>query len=225
MRRLALVLVGAALLAGCGGSKKAAPTAPTAPRDPGKAVVDAFVAAAGRADAKALWALLSPPSQQRLGPFGRFRRTSARELADGVGSFARGRYGEVVSERVTDTFGAVAIAGNSGAYATALRLDGGSWRVELGGPVHIRPLGPNPGAREKTVLQVAAAVSSERGGAGTAVMWLDGVTLNPQARGTARNVTLFANLASPLARGSHNVVVFASGAKDASATAWTFFVR
>ena len=232
MRRLALLAAVALVVGGCGG-KKAAPAKPAAPRDPGKQVLDAFVSAAGRGDAKAMWALLSRASQRRLGPLARFERTTAVELAEGVGSFARSRYEEVVSERVTDSFGVVAIAGvrhvegtrEYNAYATALRLEGRFWRVELGGPVHIRPLGPAPGAREKTVLQIAGAVSSRRGGAGTAVLWLDGVTLNPKASGTAGNVTLFANLASPLARGRHNVVVFASGSADASATAWTFSVR
>src|SRR5689334_23246495 len=109
MRRAALVLVAAALLAGCGGKQRAAPTTPTTPRDPGKEVLDAFVAAAGRGDARALWALLSRPSQRRLGPFAKFRRTTATELSEGVGSFARSPYREIVSERVTDTFGAVAI--------------------------------------------------------------------------------------------------------------------
>jgi hypothetical protein len=139
----------------------------------------------------------------------------------------------VVSERVTDVFGVVAIAGvrraegrrEYGAYGAALRLEQRVWRLELFGPVHIRPIGPDPGAGEKTVLQIASGISSRRGGAGTAVLWLDGVTLQPQVRGPSRSVTLFANLASPLARGRHNVVVFASGAKDAAAKAWTFSVR
>src|SRR5919201_3524007 len=107
MRRAVALLAATALVAGgCGGAKKAAPP----PRDRGKEVIDALVAAAARHDAKALWGLLSGPSRQRLGSFERFRRTAAVTLASRVGSFARAPYREIVSERVTNRFGVVAIA-------------------------------------------------------------------------------------------------------------------
>src|SRR4051794_9204424 len=146
MRRAAVAtLAVAALVAGCGGKSKPQSiqppikTAPAGP-DPRQRGMKAFVAAARRGDAKALWALLSTPGQQRLGPFSRFRSATALELGEGVGSFARSTYKEVVSERVTDRFGVVAIAGfrtaegtrEYAAYAAALRLERGSWRVELG---------------------------------------------------------------------------------------------
>src|SRR6478672_10468571 len=101
--RLLLVLVALVVaVAGCGG--KSDPdsiqpplrTTPTGP-DRGKKVVDAFVAAAGRGDAKALWNLLSTPTQQRLGPYEHFRQTTAVELSEGVGSFSRAPYRELIS--------------------------------------------------------------------------------------------------------------------------------
>jgi hypothetical protein len=239
MLRAALATIAvAALVAGCGGKSKPESiqppitTAPTGP-DPGKQVIDAFVAAAGRGDAKALWALLSTATQARLGPFSHFRGVTAIELAGGVGLFARGTYKEIVSERVADRFGVVAIAGlrtaegtrEYAAYGTALRLEEGSWRVELGGPIQIQILGPGPGPAEQAVVQVGAEIHARAGGLATAVGWLDGATIPSQLRGTAKAATFFANLASPVAPGRHTAVVFAGGAKDASATAWTFSVR
>jgi hypothetical protein len=241
MRRALVVLAAVALVVvGCGGKRKPGSIQPpirTQPAGPdaGEKVMDAFVRAAGRGDAKALWQLLSRPSQRRLGSFAPFRKTTAIELSEGVGSFARAKHKAVVSERVTDSFGVVAIAGfrraegtrEYAAYATALRLEHGAWHVELGGgPVQIEPLGPLPGSHQARVIQVGAEV---RTGAKppdleTGVMWLDGIALNAELHGGARSATFFANLASPLARGRHNVVVFAGGAEDASATAWTFWV-
>src|SRR5256885_5842908 len=155
MRRAALATIAvAALVTGCGGKSKPQSiqppikTAPAGP-DPGKQAVDAFVAAAGHGDAKALWALLSAPTRARLGPFSRFRSATAVELAEGAGSFARGTYKEIVSERVTDRFGVVAIAGFRTAegareyatYGTALRLEAGPRRGGAGGA------GPRPDPR------------------------------------------------------------------------------
>lgn len=239
MKRRLLVGGAALLLAGCGGSGESssnttAPATTVIAADPGRRTIAVFVAAARSGNAASLWSLLSTDARRRLGPtVGRFRDGVARELHEGLGSF--GAYEVVVSERITPEFGVVAIEGlrtvegqrERGIYAVALRLEGKQWKVELGGPVHVRPIGPDPGAREPIVAQIAAAVSGragEGGAAGTAVMYLDGQTLNPEVRGTASNVTLFANLDPPLDPGRHTVVVFASGARDASATAWAFTV-
>jgi len=61
-----------------------------------------------------------------------------------------------------------------------------------------------------------------RGGRGTAVMYLDGATLNPEVRGTATNSTLFANFDEALYPGRHTVVLFANAGREAAATAWAF---
>jgi hypothetical protein len=222
-----------ALVAGCGGKSKPESIQPpitTAPEgeDRGKVVVDALVRAAGARDAEALWELLSTPSRQRLGPFERFRGTAAAKLSEDLGGLSRGPYRQMVSERVTDNFGIVALANASGTYAAALRLEGGSWRVELGGPVHIEPLGIVNASTAEPVVQVAAEIrtSATPPDLETAVAWLDGLSLDQaQLHGTAKSATLFANLVSPVRSGRHTVVAFAGGAKDASAVAWTFSVR
>jgi hypothetical protein len=228
------VLVGLVVLAaGCGGGRNGAETttsapatATTTPADPGKATIEAFAAAARERRADRLWGLLSSSTRERLGPLQHFRRGTASELTAGLGSIEDFR--TIVSERITPEFGVVAIdgtrAGKRVVYAAALRLDGKRWKVELGGPAKIRPIGPNPDAREPVVAQIAAAVQGP-GGAGTAVMYLDGGTVNPEVRGTSSNSTLFANFDPALDRGPHTVVLFTSDDREASATAWAFTVE
>ena len=231
MRRAALIAL-VIVLAGCGGgSKSARTTAPvtTAPvtttsGDPGKAAADAFLAAAAAGNVEAIWGMLSAASQRRLGPtLGEFKSGAGGELADSVGSFRGTKV--IVSERITPEFGVVAIDGRQNGkpavYAVPLRLEGTKWRLELGSPVKVRPIGPDPGAHEQIVAQVAAAVSGP-GGSGTAVMYLDGHTENPKVAGTASNSTLYANFEPALDPGRHTVVVFASDGQNAGATAWDF---
>lgn len=236
VRRASLLLLGVALAAGCGGEKHPT-TAPVTPApvttrsaDPGRDAIEAFVAAARKGQVAALWGMLSTSARERLGPsLARFRTHAAVPLIERIGAFERFR--TIVSERITPEFGVVAIDGSrlvEGAhersvYALALRLEGTQWKVELGSPVIVRPIGPDPGARETVVAQVAAAVEGP-GGAGTAVMYVDGETENPQVRGTASNSTLFANFEPALDPGRHTVVVFADDGREASATAWAFTV-
>lgn len=235
-RLLPLVLV-AAVVAGCGGEQAAETRAPTpatattAPADPGLEVLGAFVAVARAGDARAMWALLSPETRRRWGPaLARFEEGAARELEEGVGSFRR--YEVVVSERVTEEFGVVAIDGRRvvegererAIYAVALRLVGSGWRLELGGPLEVRPLAPDPGVRKDVVAQIAAEVAGGSA-SGAAVMYLDGQTLSPRAYGTPAKATLLTNLDPPLDPGRHTVVVFASAGREAAATAWSFTVR
>ena len=82
----------------------------------------------------------------------------------------------------------------------------------------------DPDAREPVVAQIAAAVQGP-GGAGTAVMYLDGQVVNPEVRGTSANSTLFANFDPALDPGRRTVVLFASDDREASATAWAFTVE
>jgi hypothetical protein len=241
MRRVALLGLAALLLAGCGGGGEnetttdgftlGSPTTTAAPEatDPGKDAIEAFVAAAHAARPAAIWRLLSTETKRRVGPFARFREHTATELAEGVGSF-RG-FKVIVSERITPEFGVVAIDGSRVAegtperdvYAVALRLEGSAWKVELFGPVQVRAIGPDPGAREQVVAQIAAAVSGA-GGSGTAVLYLDGQAENPKVYGTASNSTVVANFDPALDPGRHTVVVFGSVGRDASATGWWFRV-
>ena len=239
MRRAALLTFALALVAaGCGGVESVETTAPvtTAPPvtttsgDPGRDAIEAFAAAARANDAAALWSMLSTSAQQRLGPApAAFRFGAARGLTASVGAF--GTYRVIVSERVTPEFGVVAIDGTQvvggkleeSVYAVALRLEGTAWKIELGGPVKIRPLGPDPGARKQVVTQIADAVERPAG-AGTAVTYLDGKALSPRVTGPSSSSRMVADVGAGLDPGRHTVVAFAATDRDASATAWAFTV-
>jgi hypothetical protein len=239
VRRLAPALLAAVLLAGCGG-KSATPTTtndfpprpattPT-PADPGKVIIEKFVAAAHASKPAALWRLLSTATKQRVGPFAKFRDHTAIELAEGVGGFRN--FKVIVSERVTPEFGLVAIDGTKAAegtterdvYAVALRLEATEWKVELFGPVKVKPIGPDPGAHEDVVAQVAAAVSGQAG-EGTALVYVDGLAENPKIYTTKSNSTVVVNYQPALDPGRHTVVVFGTVGRQASATGWWFTVR
>jgi hypothetical protein len=242
VRRHRLGVAAAALVvlaSGCGGGGRSArPTQPTAsvptttaaPADPGRDAIESFAKAARRHDAAAMWRMLSTSSRERLGPtLGAFRKDAAGGVERRLGALER--FHVLVSERITPELGVVAVDGSRlvggsrrrDVYAAALRLEGSRWKVELGGPVVVRPIGPDPGAHERVVAQVAAAVQGP-GGAGTAVMYVDGLTENPTVAGTATNATLYANFEPALDRGRHTVVVFASDGREASATGWAFTV-
>jgi hypothetical protein len=228
VRRLApLVLLLA--LAGCGGGEQSAQTtAPAttrpAPADPGKEAVNGLLAAAAGGRTDALWDMLATASKRRLGPtLGEFRSGAGGELTDTLGSLRDAKV--IVSERITPEFGVVAVDGRRNGkrslYAVPLRLEGTKWKLELGSPVKVRPIGPLPGKHEPVVAQIAAAVTGP-GGSGTAVMYLDGHTENPKVAGTSGNATLYANFEPALDPGRHTVVVFASDGQEAGATAWAF---
>ena len=175
--------------------------------------MEAFVAAAAAGKTDALWGMLSTAVE--AAPRADARRVQERLPAassrDSLGSFRDQKV--IVSERITPEFGIVAIDGRRNGkrtvYAVPLRLEGTEWRLELGSPVMVGPLGPLPGKREPVVAQIAAAVTGP-GGSGNAVMYLDGHTENPKVAGTASNATLYANFEPPLDPGRHTVVVFAS---------------
>jgi hypothetical protein len=224
-RLLPLVLVLA--LAACGGGKSAQTTSirlQPAPADPGKDAVNGLLEAAADGRTDALWGMLSAASKRRLGPtLGEFRSGAGGELADDLGGFRDAKV--IVSERITPELGIVAVDGRRNGkrsvYAVPLRLEGTTWKLELGSPVKVRAIGPLPGKHEPVVAQIAAAVTGP-GGSGTAVMYLDGHTENPKVAGTSSNATLYANFEPALDPGRHTVVVFASDGGDAGATAWDF---
>ncbi|MGH3016903.1 MAG: hypothetical protein ACRDLU_00840 [Gaiellaceae bacterium] len=207
------------LLAACGDDKQSAPT--PAP-DPGREVIAALVAAAADGDAETAWELLSEPSRQRVGPtFEEFERNEFPELKRALAPFAGGSLPVEVSENVDGEFGLVALSRGSSAYAVPLRREGDVWRVELPGPVRIEILGPPPGSRGKFVNQIGVEKHGA-GGAGIALLYLDGVTLDPQTAADADSATIYANFESPLEPGRHTAVAFTSAAGEAAARAWTF---
>jgi hypothetical protein len=218
--RVGLILVALLALAGCGGDDKQA--APTPAADPGREVMAALVAAAADDDAETVWKLLSQPSQRRVGPtFEEFERSEFSELKRTLAPFAGGSLPVEVSENVDGDFGLVALSRGRSAYAVPLRREGEVWRVELPGPVRIEILGPPPGSRGKFANQIGVEKHGA-GGAGIALLYLDGVTLDPQTAADADSATIYANFANPLQPGLHTAVAFTSAGGQAAARAWTF---
>jgi hypothetical protein len=231
--RVALCGLGlaAALAAGCGGGEKATapPTSTTTarqPRDPGLDAVTRMIRATRTRDRAALWALLSEPARRRLGPtLADFRKGSAPKLERALRPFRKTGFHVDVSERITGRFGVVGISSGSHVYAAPLRLELGSWKLDLGRspPLAIRVLGPDVGSVSR-VQQIAFEVRGAPGGA-TAILYVDGVNLRSReavARGTA---TVYSNLESPLTPGPHSAVAFATRGDSAVAKAWTFVAR
>jgi hypothetical protein len=233
-RRLLAVAVGVLMLAGCAGGggedKETSPPPPTEPLEellvevertrPGVALRD-FVRAAARRDELRMWQRLSAPTRRRLGPtLDRFRRDAAEALEVELASLGR-RHELILSQTITARFAVAAVARGPEAYAAALRLENGLWRVELGSPIRIEPLRPKPGEAVSRRTQLAAEVS-----AGTplveAGLWLDGLAFPSRGGGqTPSELTMFGET-SGLARGPHSVVAFASTATNAAARAWSF---
>lgn len=197
---------------------------------PGR-VLTRFVRAAGADDLEAMWELLSVPSQRRLGASLEIFRTGAgRNLATELGRFVRGRSRVFLEEPITGTFAVAAFGGRTAvgnrrpfaSYAVALRLEDGGWRVELGGPVEIRPLGPDPGETQSGPFQLAAGVKANapivEGG-----LWLDGQALPGRTAGNRPSeVTMFTDSQGRIPAGPHAVIAFAATFADASALAWNF---
>lgn len=211
LRRLVVLTFVLALISGCGGS------ADEQSDDPGQATLGAFLHAAEEGNTTLMRGVLSLPSTGRLSD------EALSKLAAKVRPLARS-YRVLVSERITDDFGLAAVIGPAGVYAAALRKEGEEWRLELAGPLKIDPLGPNPGAREPLVQQIAAEIKGGSGG-GDALLYLDGFAI-PQAKvySAASSFTIFANLPDRVPPGRHSVVAFAHRGGSASALAWTFSV-
>lgn len=207
-----LVLIALVLSAtGCGGEESSTSD------DPGRAALGAFLHAADEGDTSLMRGLLSLQSNRRLS------LSELSRLAAKVRPIAR-RYSLLVSERITDGFGVAAVSGPAGVYAAALRREGEEWRLEVGGPVKIKPLGPDPGARDAVVQQIAAEIEGGRG-SGDALFYLDGTVVPFTKTYTAATAfTALANLPSPIRRGRHSIVTFAHRGGSASALAWTFSV-
>ena len=180
-----------------------------------------------------MWRLLSSPTQERFGPtLDAFRTGAARRLQGTVGSFIPGRSDVFLNEQVNEEFAVAAFGGRRvvdgrprrGAYAAALRFEDGGWRLELGGPVVLEALVPDPGEVENPSPQVAAGVEADdsilEGG-----LWLDGNAVPGESGGTDdRHITFFSDPVEDLPRGPHAAVAFASTSEDASALAWLFSV-
>jgi hypothetical protein len=213
-----LTVICLAALAACGGDEQSAPDLPP---DPGREVVQAFVDAAAAGDAEAAWDLISTPSQERAGTLEEFERDAFPELVRTLAPFAEEPLPVEVSENLDGGFGVVALSRGGDAWATPLRREGEVWRVELPGPVTIDVLGPPPGSRGEFAKQIGVEKRGA-GGAGLAVLYLDGVTLDAETYADADSATIFANFETKLEPGVHTAVAYSSAAGEAAARAWTF---
>jgi len=196
-------------------------------------IITQFVQAAGKGDSAALWALLSRPTRQRLGPdLATFRAKAAPGIAAVVGELAHSSGLKVsLVQKLSTTWAIAAMTGalgsggqqQAGAYAVALRGEGGGWRVELAGPVTLRVLGPDPGqvvvAPETQFAVEAKAPSDILGG----VLYADGKKLTSSGGGTGpRAITFFAPAALARQKGIHFGAAIVATSSEATAIAWTF---
>ncbi len=224
MRRAAVVLfvLPLALVACGGGSKKTTTTSTTAaPADPGKIVVGRLLTAAGSDNRKALWNLLSKPSQKRLGPtYAQFAAGPAAIMERALKPFESEKLAPMISQSISQEFGIVAVRNGTKALAFPLRLEGGAWKVETPGPITFDILGPQPGS-SSAVAQVAVEVKSP-GVIGDAVLYVDGKPVPVNLTPNQGDATAFANLSKALSPGAHIAVAFAIEGNLAGAEAWSF---
>lgn len=221
-----VVLIAILVVAGCGSeettSGKTTQPTETAPPDPGREVMTAFVAAAEDGDAVAMWDLLSEPSRERFGPtLEEFEAGEAKRLAETLAPFAGGDLPVEVSENIDGDFGVVALSRGDHAYANPLRREGDVWRVELPGPMTIDISGPPPGSKGKFASQIGVEIKGRSSG-GTALLYLDGETLDPDIYAGPTAATVFASFPNGVEPGRHTAVAFALSGDNAAAEAWTF---
>ena len=215
------ILAFAVVLAACG-EKDASSTTPTPPAATSSDVMSAFVAAVTAGDAEQAWSLLSKPSQRRVGPArAAFATDALPRLRRTLAPFSGGKLPVQVSENIDGRFGILALSRGKHAYATPMRREGATWRVELPGPLRLDVLGPPPDSRGKFVNQIGVE-SHGPGGAGLALLYLDGVTLDPKTYSGPKSATIFANFANSLEPGRHTAVAFVTTGGNAAARAWTF---
>jgi hypothetical protein len=224
VRRLASVLLALPVVIGaCGGSggHKTTPSTTTAAADPGKAAVVALIQAAVHDNRKALWNLLSKPSQKRLGPtYADFASGSATVIEKALEPFENKDLTPFISQNLSQQFGLVAIRSGSKALAFPLRHENGAWKVETPGPIQFQILGPQPGS-SGPVAQVAVEIKSP-GVIGDAILFVDGKAVAPNVTPKPRDATAFANLSKALQPGTHIAVAYAQEGNDAGAEAWSF---
>lgn len=110
------------------------------------------------------------------------------------------------------------------AYAAALRLVDGRWRVDLSLEVRIRILGPDPGSTVGPMPQVAAEITAPDPLAESG-LWVDGIPLQVKGGGTPRHGTIYGAPTFDLLSGAHTAVAYARTARNGTAVAWSFDVR
>jgi hypothetical protein len=224
VRRISSLLVVVPLIAvACGGSSsaKTSPSTTTASPDPGKAVTVALFQAAAHDNRKALWNVLSKPSQKRLGPtYAAFAGGAALVIERALKPFENKSLTPFISQSVSQEFGLVAVRSGAKALAFPIRREGHAWKLETPGPIQFQILGPQPGSKG-AVAQIATEVRSP-GVIGDAILFVDGKVLQSSLAPKPGDATVFANLSKALPPGTHIAVVFAQEGNNAGAEAWSF---
>jgi hypothetical protein len=206
---------------GGGGGGKSTPTTTTAAPDPGRVAVAALIDAASHDNRKALWNVLSKPSQKRLGPtYADFAAGPATVMEQALKPFESRTLAPLISQSVSQEFGLVAIRNGTKALAFPLRREGTAWKVETPGPISFQILGPQPGSRG-AVAQVAVEIKSP-GVIGDALLFVDGKPVQPNLTPKPGDATAFANLSKALPPGVHIAVAYAQEGSNAGAEAWSF---
>jgi hypothetical protein len=225
VRRFACLIVLLPILAGAcgggGGGDKTTPPATQAATDPGNTAVAALIHAAAQNDRKALWNLLSKPSQKRLGPtYADFASGSAAVIEQALKPFETKELTPFISQSVSEQFGLVAVRSGTKALAFPIRREGDTWKVETPGPIQFQILGPQPGSNSP-VGQVAVEIKSP-GVIGDAILFVDGKPVEASLTPKPGDATAFANLTKALPPGTHIAVAYAQEGNTAGAEAWSF---
>jgi hypothetical protein len=139
---------------------------------------------------------------------------------------ARAPHTALVDQSFPDGGAAEAVKTPHGAYAGALRLEGGRWKLQVDPNVLIQPLSPQPGTVNGKVFQVASQAMLPDP-VDTGALYLDGKALSTKGGATngGRTVTLYANIPKGVAKGGHTLVAYARGGAHAGALAWAFTIR
>jgi hypothetical protein len=218
MKRIAALLVCAAALAGCGSTEPSPPEKKPPPpavtrraAGPGDVLLELLHAARLR-DATRAGTFVTAASRRRL--------HIARLAAEGrqlVGAKI------ILSERVEWPWAVAAVRRGNHVFAAAVRWERGSWRVELGDAIRLRPILPFP---HTVALSADPQIAAEAKAATALIgmgLWLDGLAFSVEARGPRPSyATAFGRVGRDLSPGVHVVVAFARAGAGAVATAWTF---
>jgi hypothetical protein len=180
-------------------------------------------------DEAAMWAALSRVGRHRLGPtLAEFRARGARGVRSSLAPFVGRTPRVVVNEAVDRKLGVIAIVGGRtrAAFAVPVRLEQGTWKIELDPAFTVeavRPL-PDDRVRRRTQLFAEVAAPGRIDGSG---MWFDGVPFYARRYWSpdGRHMSMWDEAPQPLAKGWHSVVAFASAGQEAAANAWVFTVR
>ncbi len=147
---------------------------------------------------------------------------------DGVAltAAARAPHTPLVDRSFPNGGAAEAVKTPRSAYAGAMRLEGGRWKLVIDPDVLIQPLSPQPGTVNGKVFQVASQAMLPDP-ADTGALYLDGKALATKGGATngGRTVTLYANIPKGIAKGRHTLVAYARGGAHAGALAWAFTIR